>query len=281
MGNKVSVVHGVKSADFYHQGNAINEIWIGDVELVSRLPFGDSDFGQAGWPKGTWPKIPWHQFIIPLKRSLDAGNRTIMASNETVCKCPGTIRFDWPDTGFYSIYKGIPQEVAYVLGATTVGIGVGLMLYPFIHRNLLIREFSLYQRFRLHPPPASSASLVNRAYWYWTFFTLCSWIIGLILFVLAFPLMLWSVQQFSLPRFIAWTTLDVVIISSLTVLYQLVRLFISRRRALAKQQQTTSTDEKTPEDGLPALTLDEHLDDLLRLLTECSQCKRDCYCKIS
>lgn len=71
MGHKFSVVKGVKSEDFYKQGNAINEIWVEDFEIISRLPFGDSDIGQAGWPPGTWPKIPWHQFIIPLKRDLN------------------------------------------------------------------------------------------------------------------------------------------------------------------------------------------------------------------
>ncbi|GLI77521.1 hypothetical protein PoHVEF18_005811 [Penicillium ochrochloron] len=71
MGHKFSVVKGVKSGNFYEQGNAINEIWVGDFELISRLPFGDSDIGQAGWPPGNWPKIPWHQFIIPLKRDLN------------------------------------------------------------------------------------------------------------------------------------------------------------------------------------------------------------------
>ena len=71
MGHKFSVVKGVKSGNFYEQGIAINEIWLGDFELISRLPFGDSDIGQAGWPPGNWPKIPWHQFIIPLKRDLN------------------------------------------------------------------------------------------------------------------------------------------------------------------------------------------------------------------
>jgi len=68
MGHKVSVIHGVRSEDYYKPGNAINEIWIGHLELISRLPFGDSDMGQAGWPHGGFPKIPWHNFIIPLKR---------------------------------------------------------------------------------------------------------------------------------------------------------------------------------------------------------------------
>ncbi|EPS27935.1 hypothetical protein PDE_02879 [Penicillium oxalicum 114-2] len=70
MGHKFSTVHGVKSNNFYESGNAINEIWLGNLEIISRLPFGDSDIRQAGWPQGTWPKIPWHQFIIPLKRDI-------------------------------------------------------------------------------------------------------------------------------------------------------------------------------------------------------------------
>ncbi|RHZ51084.1 uncharacterized protein CDV56_104273 [Aspergillus thermomutatus] len=68
MGNKVSAIHGVKSDHYFEKGNAINEIWVGNVELISRLPFGDSDLAQAAWPIGGWPKIPWHNFIIPLKR---------------------------------------------------------------------------------------------------------------------------------------------------------------------------------------------------------------------
>ncbi|EAW08313.1 uncharacterized protein ACLA_030460 [Aspergillus clavatus NRRL 1] len=68
MGQRVSAIHSVKSENYYEKGNAINEIWIGNVELLSRLPFGDSDLAQASWPIGGWPKIPWHNFIIPLKR---------------------------------------------------------------------------------------------------------------------------------------------------------------------------------------------------------------------
>ncbi|OJJ39567.1 hypothetical protein ASPWEDRAFT_37371 [Aspergillus wentii DTO 134E9] len=68
MGHKVSAIHGVKSDNFYKPGNAINEVWVGDLEVISRLPFGDSDLGQAGWPIHGYPKIPWHNFIIPLKR---------------------------------------------------------------------------------------------------------------------------------------------------------------------------------------------------------------------
>ncbi|KAK2809391.1 hypothetical protein FQN50_003850 [Emmonsiellopsis sp. PD_5] len=71
MGNKVSAVHGVRSPNFYEPGNAVNEIWVGDLEVVSRLPFGDSDMAQAAWPKNDYPKIPWRPFIIPLRAAFD------------------------------------------------------------------------------------------------------------------------------------------------------------------------------------------------------------------
>lgn len=67
MGNKISAINGVKSPNFFEPGNAVNEIWFGNVEIISRLPFGDSDMAQAGWPKGDYPKIPWRPFIIPLQ----------------------------------------------------------------------------------------------------------------------------------------------------------------------------------------------------------------------
>lgn len=82
MGN-VSSIHGVKTPDFYAPGNAVNEIWIDKFELVSRLPFGDSDMGQASWPPHDWPKIPWHQFIIPLKRDLETLEHTASITKST------------------------------------------------------------------------------------------------------------------------------------------------------------------------------------------------------
>ncbi|KAJ6036415.1 hypothetical protein N7540_000694 [Penicillium herquei] len=97
MGHNISAIAGVKSPNFYEQGNAINEIWVDNVEVISRLPFGDSDLGQAGWPKGNWPKIPWHQFIIPLKRDLS----TAPMSDQGTCTCS----ISYPETGLDSMYK--------------------------------------------------------------------------------------------------------------------------------------------------------------------------------
>ncbi|KAL5359645.1 hypothetical protein BJX96DRAFT_60415 [Aspergillus floccosus] len=75
MGHKVSSVAGVRSDRYYESGNAINEIWVGDVEVISRLPFGDSEMGQAAWPKGGWPKIPWRNFVIPMRRGIKFTNK--------------------------------------------------------------------------------------------------------------------------------------------------------------------------------------------------------------
>lgn len=71
MGQKLSVVSGVRSENFTQPGNAVNEIWVGNTEIISRLPFGDNDMEQAGWPENGMPKIPWHNFIIPMKRALN------------------------------------------------------------------------------------------------------------------------------------------------------------------------------------------------------------------
>ncbi|KAI5307000.1 hypothetical protein KEM56_005750 [Ascosphaera pollenicola] len=67
MGNKVSSLTGVRSSHFYEPGNAVNEIWLGNFELISHLPFGAPDIDQTGFQKGThYPMIPWKPFIIPL-----------------------------------------------------------------------------------------------------------------------------------------------------------------------------------------------------------------------
>ncbi|KAJ6156783.1 hypothetical protein N7497_005668 [Penicillium chrysogenum] len=113
MGNKVSAVHGVKSDHFYDQGNAVNEIWFGDVEIISRLPFGDSDLEQAGWPPGDFPKIPWHHFIIPMHKRDEVSNMTAcVPSWPNDCTCQ-----DWlPKHGYLGMYTGIPPSSAYIIG---------------------------------------------------------------------------------------------------------------------------------------------------------------------
>ena len=86
MGNRISVRNGVRSPDIYQPGNAVNEIWIDDFELISRLPFGDSDMAQAGWPKGDYPKIPWRPFIIPLRAAIGRAVKSVRDSPSSLSR---------------------------------------------------------------------------------------------------------------------------------------------------------------------------------------------------
>ncbi|CAG8260076.1 unnamed protein product [Penicillium salamii] len=114
MGNKVSVVRGVKSDHFYNQQNGINEIWVGDVEIISRLPFGDSDQEQSSWPPGGVPKIPWHQFIIPLHKRDEVGDMSASnVSSIPTCDCYLSL----PASGYYGLFTGMPPGVSYQIGA--------------------------------------------------------------------------------------------------------------------------------------------------------------------
>lgn len=124
MGHNVSAIAGVKSSNFYEQGNAINEIWVDDVELISRLPFGDSDLGQAGWPKGGWPKIPWHQFIIPLKRDMPE-NITMLARdvNQEPCYCRVSYMVN---RGYWSMYQGWWPVIGECYASFLVGLALWL-----------------------------------------------------------------------------------------------------------------------------------------------------------
>ncbi|KAJ5654525.1 hypothetical protein N7490_001528 [Penicillium lividum] len=128
MGNVTSVT-GVKSPNFYEQGNGINEIWVDGVEVISRLPFGDSDLGQAGWLPGDWPKIPWHQFIIPLKRDLQSNIDSLnftMSQNQT-CKCQCEEKF--PENGYFGLYKGWDTESVMWFTVFSLGLGYSTLIY--------------------------------------------------------------------------------------------------------------------------------------------------------
>lgn len=128
MGNKVSVVRGVKSDHFYEQKNGINEIWVGDVEVISRLPFGDSDQEQASWPKGGIPKIPWHHFIIPFQKRSDEGNmssqQTLGAETHQTCTYGPRLRL--PTTGHFGLYTDIDPAFAFVIGACLTKLSFSL-----------------------------------------------------------------------------------------------------------------------------------------------------------
>ncbi|KAI5288927.1 hypothetical protein KEM54_004666 [Ascosphaera aggregata] len=83
MGNKVSSLTGVRSSHFYEPGNAVNEIWLGDFELISHLPFGAPDIDQTGFQKDThYPMIPWKPFLIPLSGGGGSDGRAVTSKAE-------------------------------------------------------------------------------------------------------------------------------------------------------------------------------------------------------
>lgn len=158
MGSKVSVVHGVKSDHFYEQGNGINEIWAGDVEIISRLPFGDSDQEQSGWLAGGVPKIPWHQFIIPLRKR-DDGNMTMQ---DIVGRATSSKRLieEWiPTSGYLGMYTYIPPAVAGVLGAIMLGAAGGIF---WLQVSTLCNTPSRKKLFSQPVLPGSDAAVARR-----------------------------------------------------------------------------------------------------------------------
>jgi hypothetical protein len=162
MGNKVSAVHGVKSDHFYDQGNAVNEIWVGDVEVVSRLPFGDSDLEQAGWPPGGFPKIPWHHFIIPMHKRDEASNMTASVPSWADATCPDPL----PEHGYLGMYTGISSSAAYFIGTSFLVLAL-LMYRCFL--NMVSNAFLAWQYLRgashLYPDPAAIRRTAKHNLW--------------------------------------------------------------------------------------------------------------------
>ncbi|CAG7938844.1 unnamed protein product [Penicillium nalgiovense] len=162
MGNKISAVHGVKSDHFYDQGNAVNEIWVGDVEVISRLPFGDSDLEQAGWPPGDFPKIPWHHFIIPMQKRDQASNMTARLPSWADATCPDPL----PEHGYLGMYRGVSSPAAYFIG--TFFLALALVMYRgFL--TMVSNAFLDWQYLRgashRYPDPAAIRRTANRNLW--------------------------------------------------------------------------------------------------------------------
>lgn len=124
MGHKISVVRGVKSDHFYNQQNGINEIWVGDVEVISRLPFGDSDQEQSSWPPGGVPKIPWHHFIIPLHKRDELGTMAAqtVSGDYLVCTCDKPL----PMAGYAGMYSGLHPRLTELLGGSFLFVTVAM-----------------------------------------------------------------------------------------------------------------------------------------------------------
>lgn len=161
MGNKVSAVHGVKSDHFYDQGNAVNEIWVGDVEVISRLPFGDSDLEQAGWPPGDFPKIPWHHFIIPMQKRDEASNMTTeipsWAKNEACCQA-------WnPKNGYLGMYMSISPCAAYFIGVAFLLLAFGTYFHFITCVSAAIFDWrGLRESSRLYADPPAIRRMAKR-----------------------------------------------------------------------------------------------------------------------
>lgn len=127
MGNKLSTVNGVKSPNFFEPGNGVNEIWIGDVEIISRLPFGDSDMAQAAWHKGEYPKIPWRPFIIPLRATFDKMKRSVSVPDSETSGWWSAIE-DWVAAIDWSC---ILFGFSVVFGVISLLIAIALWYAPF------------------------------------------------------------------------------------------------------------------------------------------------------
>ncbi|PGG99518.1 hypothetical protein GX51_06258 [Blastomyces parvus] len=130
MGNKVSAVTGVRSPDFFEPGNAVNEVWVGDLEVVSRLPFGDSDMAQAGWPKNDYPKIPWRPFIIPLRATVSAAakSRALSSIADPASGWSASLR-EFADTKLLLICWAMMQ----ILAIPVLMVPIALHLVPRDH----------------------------------------------------------------------------------------------------------------------------------------------------
>jgi hypothetical protein len=201
MGAKISAVHGVKSDHFYDQGNAINEIWVDGVEIISRLPFGDSDQEQAGWPKGEWPKIPWHQFIIPMRKRQDC----------SMCECGSVLGLSGPPAvapwllthGYLGMYTGLDWTTAYALGCLFLTAGFGFYL-GFIAK--VVNAFDSVQAYHAMPTWQQDLPFINTTYR--RIFTqllkcaILSLLFSAFFFALGLPAAVASMQRFNAGIFI-------------------------------------------------------------------------------
>ncbi|EGC49697.1 conserved hypothetical protein [Histoplasma capsulatum var. duboisii H88] len=134
MGNKVSAVTGVRSPNFFEPGNAVNEVWVGDLEVISRLPFGDSDMAQAGWPKNDYPKIPWRPFIIPLRATFSAAMR--LESLPSIAD---------PDLGWIASLRGFAdKKLLHICWVAMKILAIPMMMVPIVFHLVLQDHLTAY-----------------------------------------------------------------------------------------------------------------------------------------
>ncbi|OQE39160.1 hypothetical protein PENCOP_c007G03045 [Penicillium coprophilum] len=226
MGNKVSAVNGVKSEHFYDQGNAVNEIWVGDVEVISRLPFGDSDLEQAGWPVGDFPKIPWHHFIIPMQKRDETSNMTAELPNSGT----GGICQDWlPKHGYLGMYTSISSTAAYFIGALFIFLAFS-MYVSFM--SSLTGAFLNWQWMRedshLYPNPAAIRRMAKHNLWIGLIESFMVFALSILCMVLGVPALAAGTRRLDATTFIFLNGLGggvTAIVSGLVLLplYMLLR----------------------------------------------------------
>lgn len=137
MGNRISASNGVRSPNFHEPGNAVNEVWVGKLEVISRLPFGDSDMAQAGWAKGDYPKIPWRPFIIALRASFSKA--AISVSTAIRDSASPTVPKDIEKAFAYALVAGDMNFCVMLRFASIPAMAVTIIVHfapQLIHRKL-------------------------------------------------------------------------------------------------------------------------------------------------
>ncbi|KAJ5788584.1 hypothetical protein N7457_003574 [Penicillium paradoxum] len=209
MGNKISAVHGVKSDHFYDQGNAINEIWIGDLEVISRLPFGDSDLEQAGWLPGSYPKIPWHHFIIPMHKRDETPSMIaddFLSNTRVYANGSYGICRDWlPKDGYLGMYSGVSLDTGYCIGLVFLLLALGLFIF-YIYRTIratftwvIMRSISPHL-----PNPVQVRHNARRAFWIDLAGAFLVLVLGILCFLLGLPALAVATRGLDAPTFILW-----------------------------------------------------------------------------
>lgn len=248
MGHKFSAIHGVKSDNFYHQGNAINEIWLGNVELISRLPFGDSDRGQAGWPPGSWPKIPWHQFVIPLKRDMDSANTAVCITGQNT-------------TGGYEVeVVQLWQAGVFGIGGGFVTLGNALLFEIFLSTSLynLSEAMSVIRRNPSHAdsqawlermPVAQLHSWSSILAWFYlqTLFERVLAVGVCFMFLIGYPCLFFIMKSIKVMRPFGWMLLSSTVSVLAMVIIRLAYVFSKMQRTVTKLRENSEPSAK-PED---------------------------------
>lgn len=171
MGNKVSSISGVRSNQLYKPGNGVNQIWVGDFEIVSRLPFGASDMSQASLSGKKYPSIPWRPFLIPLSASNQTTKRDLQSTTGAAATTSTTSSstYPYPPTSYpaaaipllhggrIDIFLWMLRQLPILLIALVpLILVIARSSNPYFPFSLFVRRFR-YSRYH-HPPSNQSHS---------------------------------------------------------------------------------------------------------------------------